>query len=90
MTTSGRVVPRMRRALAALAASLLAAAPAYAAELTAHVWVTTPGDTPLAEGAGSGQLTNIDIEATEARFLRVVQTATAPQWWSVADLRVYR
>jgi hypothetical protein len=25
-----------------------------------------------------------------ARFLRVVQTATAPQWWSVADLRVYR
>ena len=25
-----------------------------------------------------------------ARFLRVVQTATAPQWWSVADVRVYR
>ena len=41
-------------------------------------------------GTGAGQLTTIDIPATAARFLRVVQTATAPQWWSVADLRVYR
>jgi glucosylceramidase len=47
-------------------------------------------DVPVATGAGHGQLTTIDIRATEARFLRVVQTATAPQWWSVADLRVYR
>ena len=38
----------------------------------------------------TGQLTTIDIPATAARYLRVVQTATAPQWWSVADLRVYR
>ena len=45
---------------------------------------------PVATGVGAGQLTNIDIAATKARFLRVVQTATAPQWWSVADLRVYR
>ena len=45
---------------------------------------------PVATGAGQGQLTTIDIAATEARFLRVVQTATAPQWWSIADLRVYR
>jgi glucosylceramidase len=43
-----------------------------------------------ATGAGAGQLTTIDIPATTARFLRVAQTATAPQWWSVADLRVYR
>ena len=43
-----------------------------------------------ATGAGDGQLTTIDIPATSARFLRVVQTATAPQWWSVADLRIYR
>jgi glucosylceramidase len=47
-------------------------------------------DPPAATGAGGGQLTTIDIPATAARFLRVVQTATAPQWWSVADLRVYR
>jgi glucosylceramidase len=44
----------------------------------------------LSTGAGTGQLTTIDFRVTEARFLRVVQTATAPQWWSVADLRVYR
>jgi glucosylceramidase len=44
----------------------------------------------VATGTGQGQLTTIDITTTEARFLRVVQTATAPQWWSVADLRVYR
>jgi glucosylceramidase len=48
------------------------------------------GDEPVATGAGHGQLTAIDFKATEARFLRVVQTATAPQWWSVADLRIYR
>jgi glucosylceramidase len=43
-----------------------------------------------ATGAGDGQLTTIDIPATSARFVRVVQTATAPQWWSVADLQIYR
>jgi glucosylceramidase len=47
-------------------------------------------EAPVADGAGQGQLTTIDFDATDARFLRVVQTATAPQWWSVADLRVYR
>lgn len=47
-------------------------------------------DAPVATGAGDGQLTTIDIAPTEARFLRVIQTATAPQWWSVADLRIYR
>jgi glucosylceramidase len=47
-------------------------------------------DAPPAAGAGAGQLTTIDIPATEARFLRVVQTATAPRGGSVADLRIYR
>ena len=47
-------------------------------------------DAPAATGVGGGQLTTIDVPATAARFLRVVQTETAPQWWSVADLRVYR
>src|SRR3954454_13114306 len=36
------------------------------------------GDAPLATGAGSGQLTAIDIPRTRARALRVVQTASAP------------
>jgi glucosylceramidase len=44
----------------------------------------------VASGVGSGQLTEIDIRRTTARHLRVVQTGSAPQWWSVADLRVYR
>jgi glucosylceramidase len=42
-----------------------------------------------ASGAGSGQLTAIDVRAAQARYVRVTQTATAPQWWSVADLRIY-
>ena len=29
-------------------------------------------------------------DGTRARFLRVTQTASAPQWWSVAEVRVYR
>jgi glucosylceramidase len=43
----------------------------------------------VATGTGSGQLTSIDIRPTPARALRIVQTGSAPQWWSVADLRVY-
>jgi glucosylceramidase len=42
-----------------------------------------------ATGAGAGQLTAIDTGAARARYVRVTQTATAPQWWSVADLRIY-
>ncbi|HVQ90126.1 MAG TPA: discoidin domain-containing protein, partial [Mycobacteriales bacterium] len=45
---------------------------------------------PAATGAGTGQLTVIDIQARSARYLRVVSTATAPSWWSVADLRAYQ
>ena len=45
---------------------------------------------PRATGAGSGQLTTIDVPAATARYLRVTLTQPAPSWWSVADLRVYR
>jgi glucosylceramidase len=41
-------------------------------------------------GSGTGQLTNIALPGDPARYLRVVQTGTAAQWWTVADLRVYR
>jgi glucosylceramidase len=51
----------------------------------AHV----PPPPPAATGTGAGQLTTIDVPPTSARFLHVVKTAGAPQWWSVADLRVY-
>jgi glucosylceramidase len=44
---------------------------------------------PVASGRGQGQLTVIDLPATRSRYLRVTQTSTSAQWWTVADLRVY-
>jgi glucosylceramidase len=44
---------------------------------------------PVASGRGQGQLTVIDLPAVDSRYLRVTQTSTAAQWWTVADLRVY-
>ncbi|HEU5474667.1 MAG TPA: discoidin domain-containing protein [Actinophytocola sp.] len=43
----------------------------------------------LATGAGTGQLTNIDLPRTKARHLRITSTAAAGNWWSIADLRLY-
>jgi glucosylceramidase len=58
-----------------------------------ELYTSTDGSTwsaaPAAAGAGVGQLTTIDIAPTPARYIRAVSTASAPQWWSVADLRVY-
>jgi len=45
---------------------------------------------PVATGAGTGQLTAIDFTPRRARHIRVVATAAADSWWSIADLRVYR
>ncbi|MEU4217772.1 glycoside hydrolase family 30 beta sandwich domain-containing protein [Actinoplanes sp. NPDC026623] len=44
----------------------------------------------LARGVGAGQLTNVDLPPTRARYLRVTSTGSSPSWWSIADLRVYR
>jgi glucosylceramidase len=43
----------------------------------------------LASGAGTGQLTNVDVRRTSARYLRITSTASAGNWWSIADLRLY-
>ncbi|MFG1809490.1 discoidin domain-containing protein [Streptomyces sp. NPDC049040] len=43
-----------------------------------------------AAGPGTGQLTTVDLRPTSARYVRVTQTGTAPNWWSLADLRLYR
>jgi glucosylceramidase len=43
----------------------------------------------LASGTGTGQLTTIDVPRTHARYLRVVSTGSAGNWWSVADTRLY-
>jgi glucosylceramidase len=43
----------------------------------------------LATGGGTGQLTNVDVRRTSARYLRITSTASAGNWWSIADLRLY-
>jgi glucosylceramidase len=43
----------------------------------------------LATGVGVGQLTDIDVGRTSARYLRITSTGTASNWWSIADLRLY-
>jgi glucosylceramidase len=43
----------------------------------------------LATGTGAGQLTTVDVPRTRARYLRVTATASAGNWWSIADLRLY-
>lgn len=44
----------------------------------------------LAAGEGAGQLTEVDVAPTRARHLRIENTASAGNWWSVADVRLYR
>ncbi|GIG04213.1 discoidin domain-containing protein [Catellatospora coxensis] len=44
----------------------------------------------IAAGAGTGQLTLVDLPPTRARQLRIEATADAGNWWSVADVRLYR
>jgi glucosylceramidase len=46
--------------------------------------------TTRASGAGVGQLTNVDLRPTLARYVRVTQTGSSGSWWSLADLRLYR
>ena len=43
----------------------------------------------LASGAGAGQLTTVEVPRTQARYLRITGTASAGNWWSIADIRLY-
>lgn len=45
--------------------------------------------TVKASGTGTAQLTNIDVAATKARYLRISSTGDAGNWWSIADVRLY-
>ncbi|MEV6931705.1 discoidin domain-containing protein [Dactylosporangium sp. NPDC051485] len=45
--------------------------------------------TTAAQGTGTGQLSNVDIRPTRARYLRITSTASAGNWWSIADIRLY-
>lgn len=44
----------------------------------------------VASGTGTGQLTTVDLPPTSARYLRITQTGSAGNWWSLADIRLYR
>ncbi len=44
----------------------------------------------VADGTSNSQLTTIDLPPTRARYIRVTQTGTAGNWWSLADVRIYR
>ena len=56
-----------------------------------QVSTSTDGTTWSApvSATGSGQITTVDLTGGPARYVRLVQTATASSWWSVADLRLY-
>jgi glucosylceramidase len=43
----------------------------------------------LAGGEGIGQLTNVDVPRTRARYLRITSTGSSGSWWSLADIRLY-
>ncbi|WP_027345473.1 discoidin domain-containing protein [Hamadaea tsunoensis] len=61
----------------------------------ARGWQLSVGDDgtawrAVASGAGVGQLTTVDLPPTRARYLKIESTATAGNWWSIADVRLYR
>lgn len=45
--------------------------------------------TAIASGAGTGDITTIEFPAQTARHLRVVQTGTASNWWSIYEINIY-
>ncbi|MFF0266018.1 discoidin domain-containing protein [Kribbella sp. NPDC004536] len=44
----------------------------------------------VATGSSTAQLTTVDIRPAHARYIRITQTGSAGNWWSLADVRVYR
>jgi hypothetical protein len=43
----------------------------------------------VASGAGSAQLVTVTFPQQTAQYVRVTQTGTAANWWSIAELNVY-
>jgi glucosylceramidase len=44
---------------------------------------------PVASGAGSGQLTAVRLSGAPVRYVRMTLNAASGSWWSVADVRAY-
>ncbi len=55
------------------------------------VLLSTDGTTltQVASGSDSSQLLNITFAALSARYIRIVQTGTAANWWSIHELNVW-
>ena len=61
----------------------------YARSVTLRVSNDASSWRTVAGATGTGQLTTIDVPRTRARYLRLVSTGAAANWWSVADTRLY-
>jgi RHS repeat-associated protein len=44
---------------------------------------------PVATGTGSAAMVSIGFPAQTGRYIRVVQTGSASNWWSIAEVNVY-
>jgi glucosylceramidase len=62
----------------------------YARGLLVQASTDGAGWRTLATVTGAGQLTNVDVPRTRARYLRITSTGASGSWWSIADLRLYR
>lgn len=56
-----------------------------------QIQVSTNGTTwsTAASGTGSGAAVLVDFAPQTARYLKVVQTGTASNWWTITELNVY-
>jgi len=57
-----------------------------------QVFVSTDGSNwgnAIASGNGSGEFVTISFATQSARFIKVVLTANASNWWSIAEFNVY-
>jgi glucosylceramidase len=44
----------------------------------------------VATGTSTAQLTTVNLRPTSARYLRITSTGTVGNWWTLADIRLYR
>jgi hypothetical protein len=44
---------------------------------------------PIATGTGTTQLVSISLPNQRARYIKIVQTGSAPRWWSIHELDVH-
>ncbi|REK75539.1 discoidin domain-containing protein [Paenibacillus paeoniae] len=57
-----------------------------------EVYVSNDGTTwgsPLASGTGLGPVITVDLAPANARYIKIVQTGSASNWWSIREFNVY-